>query len=82
MPNNKPDYWPVWLDLRTAAAYCCLSVRTIRRYIGHEEHPLPVHSVGGKWLISREELDAWLARFPQAGVDIDRVVNEVMEGLR
>jgi hypothetical protein len=37
-----------WLDLKHAAEYCCLSIRTLRKYIGDARHPLPVRSVGGK----------------------------------
>ena len=68
-----------WLDLKHAAEYCCLSVRTLRTYIGHHRYPLPVRRVGGKWLISCEELDRWVQQFPKAGEHIDRVVEEVLK---
>jgi hypothetical protein len=71
-----------WFDLRRGAAYACLSVRTLRRYIGDPVHPLPVRLVGGKWLVRQHDLDAWLQGFPGPGEEIDRVVDEVMAELR
>jgi hypothetical protein len=67
-----------WLDLKRAAEYCCLSIRTLRRYIGHPHHPLPVHIVGGKWLTHPGDLDKWIKSFPAGREDIDRLVNEVI----
>jgi hypothetical protein len=67
-----------WLDLRRAAEYCCLSIRTPRRYIGDPHHPLPVHIVGGKWLTHPGDLDQWIKGFPRGREDIDRLVNEVI----
>ena len=71
-----------WLDLRRMAEYTCLSVRTLRRYIGDPLRPLPVRLVGGKWLARISNLDEWLKSFPQADADLDRLVNEVLEDLR
>ena len=70
-----------WLDLRHAAEYCSLSVRTLRRYIGDPVRPLPVRLVGGKWLLAQADLDTWLRSFPRAGEDVDRLVDEVLEEL-
>ena len=67
-----------WLDLRRAAEYCSLSVRTLRRYIGDEHHPLPVRIVGGKWLTNPVLLDEWVKSFPAEREDIDRLVDEVL----
>lgn len=71
-----------WLDLRRAADYTSLSVRTLRRYIGDERHPLPVRQVGGKWLCHYRDLDAWIHSFPKAGEDVDRLVDEVIADLK
>ena len=71
-----------WLDLQKAAKYLSLSVRTLRTYIGHHEHPLPVRRVGGKWIGRSDSLDQWAESFPLAGEDIDRVVDELMEDIR
>ncbi len=46
-----------WLDLQKAAKYLSLSVRTLRTYIGHHEHPLPVRRVGGKWIGKTTDFD-------------------------
>ena len=72
----------VWLDLKRGAERSSLSVRTLRRYIGDSIHPLPVRLVGGKWLIHKDELDQWLQRFPRAGEDIDRLVDEAIKGFK
>jgi hypothetical protein len=70
-----------WLDLQRAAAYCSLSIRKLREYLGHPIRPLPAHLVGGKWLIRREGLDDWLQGFPRAGEQTDRLVDELMQEL-
>jgi hypothetical protein len=67
-----------WLDLKRAAEYCSLSVRTLRRYIGDPHHPLPVRIVGGKWLAHPADLDQWIQAFPAGKEDIDRLVDEVI----
>ena len=57
-----------WLGLRTVAKeHADLSERTLHAYLSHPTHPLPALRVGGKWLVSREDLDAWLRSFPKAG---------------
>lgn len=71
-----------WLDLKRAAEYCSLSVRTLRRYIGDPYHPLPVRIVGGKWLSSPNDLDMWIKSFPAGREDIDRLVDEVLQDVK
>jgi len=71
-----------WLDLRRAADYCSLSVRTLRRYIGDAQHPLPVRIVGGKWLTHPTDLDKWIKSFPAGRDDIDRMVAEVLSDIQ
>jgi hypothetical protein len=68
-----------WLDLKHGAEYTSLSVRTLRRYIGDPDHPLPVRLVGGKWLLAQADLDTWVRSFPRAGEDVDRLVDAVFE---
>ena len=70
-----------WLDLKGAAEYASLSVRTLRNYIGHAERPLPVRLVGGKWLCHVSDLDAWLRSFPRAGERVDQIVSDLMKEL-
>ena len=67
-----------WLDLRRAADYLCLSIRTLRTYIGHHEHPLPVRRVGGKLLGRVMDFDRWAQSFPEAGAHIDQLVDEIL----
>jgi hypothetical protein len=68
-----------WLDLKRAGEYCCLSVRTLRKYIGDATHPLPVRIVGGKWLVAQADLDVWLRSFPRAGEQIDQLVEDLLQ---
>ena len=68
-----------WLDLQKAAVYLSLSVRTLRTYIGHHEHPLPMRRVGGKWIGDASSLDRWAQSFPMAGEDIDRLVDDLIK---
>jgi len=67
-----------WFDLKRAAEYTSLSVRTLRRYIGDPQHPLPVRIVGGKWLTHPSDLDRWIKSFPAGKEEIDRLVDEVI----
>ena len=67
-----------WLDLKRAAEYTSLSVRTLRGYIGDLHHPLPVRIVGGKWLIHPSDLDQWIKSFPAGREDIDQLVDELV----
>ena len=69
-----------WLSLQTITReYADLSERKLREFLNHPTHPLPARLVGGKWLIAREDFDAWARSFPRAGEDVDRLVNEVLE---
>ena len=70
------------MSLKTLASmYADLGERKLREFLGHPTHPLPARLVGGKWLISRSDFDEWARKFPKAGEDIDRVVNELMEDI-
>jgi len=73
---------PGWLDLAHAAEYSCLSVRTLRRYLGHSAHPLPARLVGGKWLLAQHDLDRWLQGFPRNGEAVDQVVTAILKDLQ
>jgi ribosomal protein S16 len=44
-------------------------------------HPLPAYQVGGKLLLDAEEIDAWIKAFPQAGAQLDDIVEEVLNDL-
>ncbi len=71
-----------WLDLKGAAEYCALSVRTLRRYLGDPHHPLPVRLVGGKWLSHPGDLDRWIQSFPAGREEIDQLVEELMSEVK
>jgi hypothetical protein len=67
-----------WLDLASAADYTSLSVRTLRRFIGYDAHPLPVYLVGGKWLCDSAELDEWIRGFPRGQSQVNSLVDEIL----
>jgi excisionase family DNA binding protein len=72
-----------WLGLRQASRYASVSDRTLRSWIHSPVDPLPAVRVGGKILIKRSELDAWLgahAITPLAKVDLDAIVRSVLKG--
>lgn len=71
-----------YLDLRAAAEYSGLSVRTLRAWLTDPERPLPHYRVGGKILVRHSELDGWLAGFRREGeLRLDRVVDEVLRAV-
>jgi excisionase family DNA binding protein len=72
-----------WMSLRQLARYLPLSERTIRAWIHSPVDALPAVRVGGKILVKRLEVEAWLERHRVKGlrdVDLDSVVNEVLQG--
>ena len=71
-----------WLDLRGASRYSALSPRTLRRYLGHAEHPLPARMVGGKLVIRVADLDRWLMSFPSAHHNVDAMVDEIFQEVK
>jgi hypothetical protein len=71
-----------WLSIKHAAEEYDISERKLRAFLGHETHPLPARLVGGKWLVSRSDMDNWLRSFPRAGEDLDQLVDELIEEMR
>lgn len=70
-----------FLSLRAAAAYTSLSTKTLRSYFSDPAHPLPHYKVGGKYLLRRSELDAWLLTFRHETDDIEQIVDDVVREL-
>jgi excisionase family DNA binding protein len=55
-----------FMSLRAVADYCDVSLRTVHSWIMERtpERALPVYRVlGGKLLVRRSEIDAWMARW-------------------
>jgi hypothetical protein len=74
---------PAYLSLRDLATYSGLSVRSLRVHLKHPTAPLPHHRIGGKVLVRRTDYDAWASRFRvDRAPDMQRVVNDLMRGLR
>ena len=70
-----------YLSIRAAASYCGLSTRFLRGRIA--EGQLPHYRPGGKVLIRRSHLDAWLEQFKRVGArDLDAVVDGMLADLR
>jgi hypothetical protein len=65
-----------YLDLEELARYSTLSVRTLRRHIASQEHPLPalrVHGSKGRGriIVSRRAFDEWAQAFRFVGNPMD-----------
>lgn len=72
-----------WFSLKGAADYTSLSVRTLRTWLIHLEHPLPHYRVGGKVLVRRGELDRWLETFRRVcALDLDGTVDQILREFR
>lgn len=76
---------PEWMDLNTIQAYACVSERTIRDWIHRPVNPLPASQVaGGKILVKRSRLDAWLeahAYQPINSIDVDQITDKIIDQL-
>jgi excisionase family DNA binding protein len=69
---------PGFLDLKAAAAYTSLSVRTLRDHIKKPGGP-PTYRLSKKILLKKTEVDAWLESFK---VDLDLLAKRVLEDFR
>jgi len=71
-----------YLTLKAAHQYVGISVRSLRAALADLVHPLPCYRPGGKGgkvLLRRSEVDAWMAQFRTVGdVDLDAMVDEVL----
>jgi len=73
-----------WLGLRQVTQYADVSERTVRSWIHASVDALPAVRVGGKILVRRSELDAWLARHrvrPLETIDLDGIVRDALQGV-
>ncbi|MGO9275540.1 MAG: helix-turn-helix domain-containing protein [Terriglobia bacterium] len=73
-----------WLGLRQVTQYTDVSERTVRAWIHAPIDALPAVRVGGKILVRRSELDAWLGRHrvrPLETVDLDGIVKEALQAV-
>jgi hypothetical protein len=74
--------WPEWMDLKTLQMYVCVGERTLRDWIHQPVNPLQATQVsGGKLLVCKSRLDAWLALHPFCGVetlDVEGVTNGII----
>ena len=73
-----------WLGLRQVTQYAAVSERTVRAWIHASVDALPAVRVGGKLLVRRSELDAWLGRHrlrPLATIDLDGIVRQALQAV-
>ncbi len=79
--DNPPGGLREWLGLRELSMYANVSERTLRSWIHSPRDPLPATRVRGKVLVRRSDFDRFLERHqvqPLAGIDVDRIVEEVV----
>ena len=82
--NGSEKIGTEWLDLKQVTQYAAVSERTVRAWIHASVDALPAVRVGGKLLVRRSELDAWLGSHrvrPLDAIDFDGIVREVLQGL-
>lgn len=72
---------PEWVPLRVAAQVASVSVRTVKRWI---KRGLPVYQSGPrtKLLVRVRDIETFLKRKPIAPMELDKLVNMVVAGLR
>ena len=73
-----------WLGLRQVTQYAAVSERTVRGWIHASVDALPAVRAGGKLLVRRSELDAWLNRHrvrPLEGIDLDGIVRDALQAV-
>jgi hypothetical protein len=77
---------PEWMDIKAVQTYVCESERTIREWIHFPVNPLPAsQAAGGKILIKRSRLDAWLEAHPYQSInaiDVDQITDDVIDQFR
>ena len=81
------DAAPQYLSLQDLSKFSSLSVRTLRSYLQHAQHPLPHYKLPGKILIRVDEFDSWIECYRRGepgdqAPDIDQLVNSLMRGLQ
>lgn len=81
--HSSPKQAPGYMSLKELSEYSGVSVRILRTYLKHPDHPLPCYRPGGKVLVKKSDFDAWLGRFREAGAsDVDAIVNDTLRELR
>jgi excisionase family DNA binding protein len=66
-----------FLDLKALSEYSCLSVRTLRNYLGK----LPHYRVGGKLLIRKSEFDRFMDKYRVVD-NLDEVVEDILSEMK
>jgi lambda repressor-like predicted transcriptional regulator len=74
---------PRYLSLPNLSKHASLSVKTLRSFLYHPEHPLPHIRLPRKILVDVAEFEAWLARFrvSKPHKDLNAIVNDLIADL-
>jgi len=72
-----------YLSLHDLSAYASLSVRTLRSYLRHGEHPLPHFRLPGKIVVNLDDFHAWMENFRhhKATTEVSALVDKLFREL-
>jgi excisionase family DNA binding protein len=82
--RSSPKIEPAYFDLAGAAAYLggALAVRTLRRLIAQPDG-LPYYRIsGGKIMIRKMDLDAYLSQHRKSPADLDAMATKAIQEFR
>jgi excisionase family DNA binding protein len=82
--NGSEGIKTEWLSLRQITQYADVSERTVRAWVHASVEALPAVRVGGKILVRRSALDAWLERHrlrPLDAIDLDGIVRDALRAV-
>jgi hypothetical protein len=71
-----------WLDLEELSKYAPFSRRTLGEWIRRPDDPLPAYQIGVKLVVNRDEFDAYIRRHRVKVEDINRIIEELVEGMK
>jgi Helix-turn-helix domain len=70
-----------WLDLDELSNYAPFSRRTLGEWIRRPDDPLPAYQVKNKIVVRKAEFDEYIKRHRIRIEDLDRIVQELLEGV-
>jgi len=85
--HGQGETFDPYLSLLELAQYSGLSLRSLRRAMKDQRHPLPRYRPGGergKILVRRSEFDHWMRQYRRAPMplDLDRLIEQTIRELR
>jgi hypothetical protein len=72
-----------FITLKELSKRSSLSIKTLRTFLYHQECPLPHYRMPRKILVDFLEFELWFQRFKvtHPGVDLGKIVNDIVSGL-